>query len=199
MQTQNNKNIHKYKFIAGVDEVGRGPLAGAVIAAAVILPNRYDIKFLTDSKKLSVLQRESAYLAIQEQAICYAIGRAEVLEIEQLNIFHASLLAMSRAIHNLEIKADIALIDGKFIPKDLNIPAKAIISGDLTESVISAASIIAKVTRDREMMELDSMYPGYGFAKHKGYATKSHLLSLKKLGPCPIHRKTFAPVKEIQL
>lgn len=196
-----NKNTNfyskQYESIAGVDEVGRGPLAGAVIAAAVVLPKKHDIQFLTDSKKLTEKRREHAYNQITEQAIAYAIGRAEVAEIDHLNIFQASLLAMQRAIESLAVQADFALIDGKFIPQNLSCPAKAVIKGDLYESAISAAAIIAKVTRDREMLELDSIFPGYGLAKHKGYPTKQHLEALEKQGVSEIHRQSFAPVRKI--
>lgn len=196
-----NYNIYKtqYKLIAGLDEVGRGPLAGAVIAAAVILPDNHQIRFLTDSKKLTEKKREQAYNEIKEQALCYAIGRAECTEIDQINILQASLKAMQRALSNLKIHPDFALIDGNLIPKDIQVPAKAVVKGDLYESVISAASIIAKVTRDREMLELDKQYPEYGLAKHKGYPTKDHLQALIKHGVSPIHRKSFKPVGDLLL
>jgi ribonuclease HII len=198
-----NKNYYfyknHYKYIAGVDEVGRGPLAGAVIAAAVILPDDYQIDYLTDSKKLSINKRELAYKQILEQSVSFAIGRAEVEEIDQINILQASLLAMHRAILGLTQLADFVLIDGNKIPHQLKIPTKAIIKGDLYEHPISAASIIAKVTRDREMQQLDLIYPEYGFAQHKGYPTKSHIKALEKHGVSQIHRRSFAPVRQALL
>lgn len=193
------KASRKYKFIAGVDEVGRGTLFGPVVAAAVVLPDKYNIKYLTDSKKLSERQREMAFLQIQEQAVSYAIGSSDVNEINKINIFHASLLAMSRAVNNLTTPADLALVDGKFLPKNLTIPMKAVIKGDLLEDIISAASIVAKVTRDRLMTELDLVYPNYGLAKHKGYGTKQHLSALQTYGATPLHRKDFSPIKSLKI
>lgn len=194
-----NKNYffykNHYKFIAGVDEVGRGPLAGAVIAAAVILPDEYKIDFLTDSKKISESKREIAYQQIVEQAVCFAVGRAEASEIDQINILQASLLAMQRAILRLTQTPDFVLIDGNKIPKELHVPSKPIIKGDLYEHPISAASILAKVTRDREMQQLDQIYPQYGFAKHKGYPTKSHIKAIEKHGVSEIHRLSFGLVR----
>lgn len=194
-----NYNFYKkqYKLIAGIDEVGRGPLAGPVIAGAVILPEDYNIRYLDDSKKLTEKKRDIAFEDIKSQAICYAIGRAESTEIDEINIFQASLLAMSRALDNLAIKPDFALIDGKFIPKNIHIPALPVIKGDLYESVISAGAILAKVTRDREMQELDKLYPEYGFAKHKGYPTKDHIQSIENYGVTDIHRVSFGPVKKV--
>ena len=182
------------KLIAGVDEVGRGPLAGPVVAAAVILSE--PIVGIADSKLLSSKKREILFPQIQERSIAWAIGRAEVCEIDELNIFHASLLAMQRAVHALKILPDHVLVDGKFCPK-INYSVEAIIGGDRTVPVISAASILAKVIRDREMVEYDREYPEYGFAAHKGYGTKEHLLALKKYGITPIHRRSFAPVKDL--
>lgn len=176
---------------AGVDEVGRGPLAGAVVTAAVIL--KEPIEGLADSKKLSAEKRDSLSLQIKEKAVAYAYGRAEVEEIDALNIHHATLLAMRRAVEALPVKPDEVLIDGLYIPK-LNVPCKAIIHGDDLIPEISAASILAKVLRDAEMKALDAIYPGYGFAKHKGYATEAHREALKRLGPCKIHRRSYAPV-----
>lgn len=196
-----NKNYNFYKtqynFIAGIDEVGRGPLVGAVVAAAVILPEKYKIDYLTDSKKITEKQRIIAYNQIKDQAICYSLGRAEASEIDSINILQASLLAMSRALENLVIKADAVLIDGNKIPKDIQIPVTAVIKGDLYEDVISAASIIAKVTRDREMTQLDKTYPQYGFAQHKGYPTKQHITAIQIYGIIPQHRKSFGPVREL--
>lgn len=183
-------------LIAGVDEVGRGPLAGAVIAAAVILDPENPIEGLTDSKKLTEKKREQLFDVIQERALAWAIGRAEVEEIDDINILHASLLAMRRAVEQLQPAAEYALIDGNRCPV-LPCPAEAIVKGDLTEPCISAASIIAKVTRDREMVAMDQTYPGYGLAKHKGYPTKDHIEALQRLGPTEIHRRSFGPVKEL--
>lgn len=181
-------------YIAGVDEVGRGPLAGAVITAAVIL--KKPIEGVKDSKKLSPAKREKLAKIIQEQALCFAYGRAEVEEIDTLNIHHATLLAMKRAIEGLAIEPHKVLVDGIHLPK-ISIPCQAIIGGDDLIQEISAASILAKVLRDKEMMELDLLYPGYGFAVHKGYSTLQHRNALKELGPCAIHRKSYAPVAEM--
>ncbi len=180
----------------GVDEAGRGPLAGPVIAAAVIFKTAYRIKGLGDSKTLSAAQREDLVEAIQSRAVAFAIGRAEVEEIDRHNILQASLLAMERAVAALHTKPDLALIDGLHLPK-LSIPAAAIVGGDAHVPVISAASILAKVARDREMVELDALYPQYGFAQHKGYGTAIHLAALKQYGPCPAHRLTFGPVRHL--
>lgn len=174
--------------IAGVDEVGRGPLAGPVVAAAVIL--HCPIEGLKDSKQLSPTQRHRLAITIKEQAHCFAYGRAEVAEIEQLNIHFATLLAMKRAIEGLSVLPKYVLVDGKFVP-DSNIPCKAIIQGDSLFPEISAASILAKVARDEEMIQLDQHYPHYGFCNHKGYPTKEHRAALITLGPSPIHRKNF--------
>lgn len=185
------------KIIAGVDEVGRGPLAGPVMAAAVILDPRKPIHGLADSKKLLPKKREQLFALIQENCFAWSIGRAEVEEIDRINIFQASLLAMQRAILGLTTKPDHILIDGTHCPKivsPIKYSMEAIIDGDNLIAEISAASIIAKVIRDREMVEYDKIYPGYGFAEHKGYATEKHLLALQKLGKTPIHRNSFAPV-----
>jgi len=184
------------KLIAGVDEVGRGPLAGAVLAAAVILDPNKPIAGLTDSKKLSEKKRDALFEIIQRDALAWAIGRAEVDEIDQLNILHASMLAMQRAVLQLQPVAGFALIDGNRCPQ-LPCPSRAIVKGDLTEPCISAASILAKVTRDREMDELELQYPGYGFSQHKGYPTKVHMQALQQLGPCAIHRRSFGPVARL--
>ncbi len=178
---------------AGVDEAGRGPLAGPVIAAAVIFKAGYFLPGLKDSKKLTAKQREDLYNFIINDCVAYAVGRSEPAEIDKLNIHHATLLAMRRAIDALPSPPALVLIDGLFCP-ELTMPARAIVKGDETEPIISAASIIAKVCRDREMAEYEQLYPGYGFACHKGYATPQHLLALKELGPSPIHRYSFAPV-----
>ncbi len=183
-------------LIAGADEVGRRPLAGAVVAAAVILDPERPITGLADSKKLSEKRREKLELEIKERALCWALGRAEVEEIDHLNILHASLLAMKRAIEALEPKAEYALIDGNRCP-ELACDAQAVIGGDNLVPVISAASILAKVARDREMVALDLQYPGYGLARHKGYPTKVHMEALKAIGVSPIHRRSFAPVRRL--
>ena len=186
---------YPYKFVAGVDEVGRGPLAGPVVAAAVILDPARPIEGLADSKLLSEQKREQLHILIRERAIAWAVGRAETEEIDQINILQASLLAMRRAVLALRPQPEFALIDGNRCPA-LPCPAEAIIKGDMTVAAISAASILAKVTRDREMVELDQLYPGYGFASHKGYPTKAHLTALSTLGITPIHRRSFGPVKK---
>jgi ribonuclease HII len=181
----------KMLHVAGVDEVGRGPLAGPVITAAVIL--KEPIYGLADSKKLSPTKRRAFAKLIQEQAICYAYGRAEVDEIDELNIHHATLLAMKRAIESLSILPDKAMIDGLYVPA-VSIPCEAVADGDNLIPVISAASILAKVLRDDEMCALDALYPGYGFAAHKGYPTKAHRAALDCLGVSPVHRRSYAPV-----
>jgi ribonuclease HII len=183
-------------LLAGVDEVGRGPLIGAVIAAAVILDPERPIEGLTDSKKLSEKRREELDVLIRERALAWAIARAEPEEIDRLNILQASLLAMSRAVELLAIKPTFVQVDGNKIPR-LAIPCEAIVKGDLIVPAIGAASIIAKVARDREMVELDKRFPGYGIAGHKGYPTADHLDALQRLGPTPLHRKSFGPVKKL--
>jgi ribonuclease HII len=181
------------ELIAGVDEVGVGPLAGPVVACAVILDSKKPIIGLADSKKLSEKKRELLCEIIQNNCLAWAIGRAEVAEIDTINILQASLLAMKRAVEALKIKPDWLKVDGRFCPK-VNFPAEAIIKGDSLIPAISAASIIAKVIRDHEMVKYDEIYPQYGFAKHKGYGTKAHLLALKQFGKTPIHRNSFSPV-----
>ena len=193
---QAEMNFSQGKLIAGVDEVGRGPLAGAVVAAAVILDPNKPIEGLTDSKKLTEKKRDVLFDIIQRDALAWAIGRAEVHEIDELNILHASMLAMQRAVELLSPQAEFALVDGNRCPK-LPCPSQAIVKGDLTEPCISAASILAKVARDREMDQMELKYPGYGFAKHKGYPTKVHMDALLKLGPTEIHRRTFGPVAKL--
>ncbi len=178
---------------AGVDEAGRGPLAGPVFAAAVILDPQNPIKGLADSKKLSEKERDAIFPMIMRFALAYGIGRAEASEIDEINILQASLLAMQRAVAALKIIPHLALVDGNRAPL-LNCDTRTIIGGDDSEPAISAASIIAKVSRDREMMLLDKQFPQYGFAKHKGYGTKDHLAALQAHGACSIHRRTFAPV-----
>lgn len=180
--------------VAGVDEVGRGPCAGPVVAAAVVLDPARPIVGLADSKKLSEKRREALFVEIQEKALAWAVGRAEVEEIDSINILQASLLAMQRAVEQLSIDLEGVLVDGNILPR-LAVPGQAIVQGDVTVPAISAASILAKVTRDREMKEWDRAYPGYGLAVHKGYPTAVHLEALMRLGPTPIHRRSFAPVK----
>ncbi len=184
------------EWVAGVDEVGRGPLAGPVVAAAVILDPNRPIDGLVDSKKISAKKRERLALEIHEKALAWALGRAEVEEIDSINILQASLLAMKRAVAQLQPVPHRALIDGNRCPQ-LDCPSEAIIKGDATVEVISAASIIAKVARDQEMAELDLDYPGYGLAQHKGYPTKMHIAALQRLGVSPIHRRSFGPVKKL--
>lgn len=183
------------RLIAGVDEVGRGPLAGAVVTAAVILDPLKPIEGLADSKKLSEARREVLAEIIKERALAWAIGRAEVEEIDSLNILQATLLAMQRAVEALQPTPDHALIDGNRCPPNLPCSSDFVIQGDGKIDAISAASILAKVTRDREMVELDKQYPGYGLAGHKGYPTKAHIQALTELGVTPIHRRTFGPVR----
>jgi len=183
-------------LIAGVDEVGRGPLAGPVVAAAVILDPSKFIEGLADSKKLSEAKRNKLDVEIREKALSWSIGRAEIEEIDDINILHASLLAMRRAVEGLSIQPDHAQIDGNRCP-DLTCSSEAIVKGDQKVACISAASIIAKVARDSEMLEMDVEYPGYGFASHKGYPTKVHMQALQDLGVTPIHRRSFSPVAKI--
>ena len=176
--------------VCGVDEAGRGPLCGPVVAAACILPQGLVIEGLNDSKKLTAKKREALFDFICENAIAYCIAEASVEEIDRLNILEADLLAMRRAIDGLSVKADYALIDGN-VARDFQIPAKAVVHGDAISPSIAAASILAKVTRDRQCAELDAAYPQYGIAKHKGYGTKAHMDALRTYGPSPIHRKQF--------
>lgn len=178
--------------VAGVDEVGRGPLAGAVVAAAVILDPNNPIPGLNDSKKLSAKRRDALNALIRERALDFCLGRAEVEEIDEINILEASLLAMQRAVAGLRISPDRALIDGNRLPA-LACPAEAVVGGDGLVDAIKAASIIAKVARDQEMEALDVQYPGYGLSRHKGYPTAAHIAALKQLGPSDIHRMSFAP------
>jgi ribonuclease HII len=182
-------------LIAGVDEAGRGPLAGPVIAAAVILHSDRPIEGLADSKTLTPKARERLAHIIRERAAAWSIGRAEVEEIDSLNILRASLLAMRRAALALTVEPSEVWVDGSHSP-ELPCPVKAIVRGDALIPAISAASILAKVERDREMMELDQRYPGYGFAVHKGYPTRAHLDALRDLGVSPVHRRSFAPVRQ---
>ena len=183
-------------YIAGVDEVGRGPLVGAVVTAAVILDPNNPIVGLADSKKISEKKRLMLYREIKEKALAWAVGRADVEEIDRLNILHATMLAMQRAVAGLSIQPDYVLIDGNRCPA-LPMPAQAVVKGDSIVPEISAASILAKVTRDHEMTQLAERHPEYGFEQHKGYPTAKHLEQLSRLGPIPEHRKSFAPVRNI--
>lgn len=187
---ENELHNEGYSLVCGVDEAGRGPLCGPVFAAACILPDGLVLEGLNDSKKLTPKKREKLFDLICENAIAYCIASASVEEIDQLNILEADLLAMRRAIDGLSEKADFALIDGN-IARDFQIPARAIIGGDAKSPSIAAASILAKVARDRDCLELDAQYPQYGIAKHKGYGTKQHMDALHTYGPSPIHRKQF--------
>ena len=184
-------------LIAGVDEAGMAPLAGPVVAGAVILPKNYKLRGLNDSKKiLDEARREELALQIKADAICWAAGRAEVEEIDRLNIYHAGLLAMRRAVEGLEHQPEFVLVDARKIP-DCPCPQRGIIRGDMLSASIAAASIIAKTTRDAHMIELDRRYPGYGLASHKGYGTPAHYRALKELGALPIHRRSFAPIRQV--
>lgn len=184
------------QLVAGVDEVGRGPLCGPVVTAAVILDPLRPIHGLNDSKKLSEARREALYDEICEKALAWCIARAEVEEIDRLNILGATMLAMQRAVEGLAVMPKLALIDGNRCPK-LAVPSAPVIGGDAQVPAIAAASILAKVSRDREMQALDLIYPGYGIAAHKGYPTPVHLEALQRLGPTPIHRRSFAPVRQL--
>jgi len=193
---ENALAVQGYKLIAGVDEAGMAPLAGPVIAAAAILPDNYRLPGLDDSKKITDERKRDALASeIKKNAVCWSAGRAEVEEIDRMNIYRAGLLAMRRAVCGLNPKPDFALVDARNIP-GCPCPQKGIIHGDALCASIAAASLIAKTTRDAYMIEQDRIYPGYGFAAHKGYPTLEHLRALKKLGPLAIHRKSFAPVRE---
>jgi ribonuclease HII len=178
------------ELICGVDEAGRGPLAGPVCAAAVVLPPNLDIPGLNDSKKLSDKRRRELFPVIKEKAIAYSIAFVDHTQIDEINILQATYLAMEHAINGLQIKPDLALIDGNRA-KDFGVPVKTVVHGDSLSANIAAASVLAKVTRDDYMLEMAQTYPGYGFEIHKGYGTKAHYEALTKLGPCPIHRMTF--------
>ena len=184
------------ELVAGVDEVGRGPLCGPVVTAAVILDPRRPIEGLNDSKKLTEARREALFAEICEKALAWCIARAEVHEIDRLNILHATMLAMQRAVEGLSVTPRLALIDGNRCPL-LAVPSAPVIQGDGQVPAIAAASILAKVSRDREMCALDLCYPGYGLAAHKGYPTPHHLEALQRLGPTIIHRRSFAPVRNL--
>lgn len=182
--------------IAGVDEAGRGPLAGPVVVAAVILDPDHPIAGLGDSKALSEARREALYPLILERALAHAIIHVDAARIDQLNIFQATMEGMRRAVAALTPAATLARIDGNKVPPGLACPAEALVGGDAIDPAIGAASILAKVSRDRWMLELHARYPSYGFDRHKGYPTPEHLATLERLGPCPEHRRSFAPVRE---
>lgn len=180
-----------YTLICGVDEAGRGPLSGPVCAAAVILPEGCEIAGLNDSKKLSEKARERLFPQIVEKAVAYHVAYASVEEIEKYNILEATYIAMNRAIEGLITAADFALIDGNRIPRDIKIPCETVVKGDAKSMSIAAASVLAKVSRDRLMLEIDRKYPEYNFKKHKGYGTAEHVAAIKEYGPCPVHRMSF--------
>lgn len=186
-------------WLAGVDEAGRGPIAGPVVAACVVLPPRHSITGIADSKRLTPAQRERLFGQIQQESIAWAIGVASPREIERLNILQASLLAMRRAVLNLPVTPQRVLVDGKFCIPRLSLPQQAVVGGDAAEECIAAASILAKVARDRIMGELDRLYPHYGFGQHKGYPTPLHLERLQQFGACPAHRRTYTPVAQLRL
>ncbi len=186
---------HHNKIIAGVDEAGRGPLAGAVFAAAVIPDPARPVMGVTDSKKLNAVQREELYQQIIESSLCYAVAYASTTEIDDINILQASLLAMHRAVKRLSTRPEFVYVDGLYCPR-WRYASLALVKGDSRISAIAAASILAKVSRDREMIRLDAKYPDYGFAQHKGYPTPLHMQTLQKFGPCEIHRKSFKPVAD---
>ncbi|MBP5209748.1 MAG: ribonuclease HII [Clostridia bacterium] len=189
-EIENARMAEGYARVCGVDEAGRGPLSGPVFAAAVILPPGLEIPGLDDSKKLSPKRRETLFDVICASAISWCVASASVEEIDRLNILEADLLAMRRAVDGLSVKADLALIDGN-VARGFDIPARAVIKGDALSCSIAAAAILAKVSRDRLCLEHDRLYPGYGFARHKGYGTKEHMDAIRRLGPCPLHRKSF--------
>lgn len=188
---EHEANARGYTVICGVDEAGRGPLAGPVCAAAVILPSDLEIEGLNDSKKLTEKKREALYDIIVEKALAYGIAFASETEIDEINILQATFLAMGRAVEQLGIQPDLVLVDGNREPELNGLPVKTIIKGDSLSANIAAASILAKVTRDRLMLELDSQYPQYGFAMHKGYGTQAHYAALREHGVSPVHRQTF--------
>ncbi len=191
MDCEAQANEHGFTAVCGVDEAGRGPLAGPVVAAAVILAPGTVLPGVNDSKKLTEKKREALFDYIKENAVAYGIGEASETEIDESNILQATYLAMTRAVENLQISADYALIDGNKIPPQLGIPAEYVIKGDGKVLSIAAASILAKVTRDRYMRQMAEQYPQYGFEKHKGYGTKAHYQAIEEHGICPLHRRTF--------
>ena len=192
---ENDLYAQGYACVCGTDEAGRGPLAGPVYAAAVILPRGEIIEGLNDSKKLSEKKREALFDSIISRAAAYCIASADNTEIDSLNILNAALLAMRRAVEGLALAPDMVLVDGNRDPKPVYdsrpVPSRTIVKGDSLSANIAAASILAKVSRDRVMLEMDALYPGYGFSQHKGYPTAAHYEALRKLGPCPIHRRSF--------
>ena len=188
---ENDALAKGYKIVCGVDEAGRGPLAGPVCAAAVILPKNFEIEGLNDSKKISEKKREILFDIIKEKAVAYCIAFGTVEEIEEYNILEATYIAMNRAIDGLDVKPDFALIDGNRVPKGISVPCETVVKGDAKSCSIAAASILAKVTRDRLMLEYDKKYPQYLFAQHKGYGTKAHYETIKQHGVCEIHRLSF--------
>ena len=190
LEYENARYAEGYTAVCGCDEAGRGPLCGPVVAAAVILPRDTVIEGLNDSKKLSEKKREALFEVIKEKALAYAIAEASPAEIDEINILNASMLAMRRAVDALSVKADFALIDGN-CSRGFEIPTETVVKGDAKSASIAAASILAKVTRDRQCMELDKEYPEYGIAKHKGYPTKDHMDAVRKYGVAPIYRKSF--------
>lgn len=196
----NSMSHHPFErkpLLAGVDEAGRGPLAGPVAVAAVILDPARPIDGLDDSKRLTARRREALYPLIVERALAHCIVFVEAAEIDRINILEASLAGMARAVRGLGVEATLALVDGNRLPRDLPCPGRPIVGGDALEPCISAASILAKVARDRLMRQLDERYPGYGFARHMGYPTREHLAALQRLGPCSEHRRSFAPVRRL--
>lgn len=194
-----DRDMTGLRLICGVDEAGRGPLAGSVVAAAVILDPAHPIAGLADSKKLSAKVRERLAIEIREHAFAWAIGEATAAEIDQINILQATFLAMRRAIEGLDVSVDHALIDGNRVPPGLICSAESIVKGDAKEPAISAASILAKTHRDAQLLELDGRYPQYGFARHMGYPTAAHLEALRLHGPSPVHRRSFGPVAQTLL
>lgn len=191
LELENAARQKGYVTVCGVDEAGRGPLMGPVCAAAVILPTGVMIEGVNDSKKLSEKRREVLYGVIKEQALAWSVAFASVEEIEQHNILNATYLAMNRAIEGLQLSADYALIDGNRVPKDIKVDCETVVKGDSKSASIAAASILAKVTRDRLILEYDKEFPEYGFAAHKGYGTKAHIDAIKQYGPCKHHRPSF--------
>ncbi|MCQ2364888.1 MAG: ribonuclease HII [Akkermansia sp.] len=198
LSAENEARAAGFSAVCGIDEAGRGPLAGPVVAAAVILPPDFELAGLTDSKKLTAAKREKLFAALMQDArVQKSIASATAAEIDELNILRATHLAMARAAHGLASPpADFALIDGLPVP-NFPLPSKSIVKGDSRSLSIAAASILAKVTRDHRMQELDALYPAYGFAKHAGYGTAAHLAALRAHGPCPEHRRSFAPVAQL--
>ena len=188
---EENAKLKGYKFICGVDEAGRGPLAGPVCAAAVILPENCEIEGLNDSKKLTEKKREALFNVIIERAVAYSVAFGTLEEIEKYNILNATYLAMNRAIEGLQVSADYALIDGNRVPTGISVPCETVVKGDAKSCSIAAASILAKVTRDRLILEYAEKYPKYGFEKHKGYGTAAHYDAIRKHGATPIHRLSF--------